>query len=501
VLATAPRDGLRFSDFHLFRREASSFMRAVAERLAFRPATTAPEVGAGLNGLNERGFLADDRIAHKFDVVKTPLTNEGNSPRSSADQLMILFGVIRLGLAVLGEPPDHERRAKTKRHSDWHGKNTPENIHNSGPRFAAEAGKVKHDLGASLSALPLASPGTLRYCPFMLLKKVLPLAALITVGCGPASADVVELKDAAAISGKILAEKRDAIIVDVGYTALVVPRSAVTKIISGEQTVAAKPAPKSKKAAPVASVPELVSAPLVVANQGFYQIGTRLGAEKNVRDLVNQLGQAVVQVRTPGGLGSGWFINEDGFLITNFHVIEGETQISIEVYHQQDGQLERQTYKQVRIVAMNKFADLALLQIQDKDAPKFKYVTIGSADALSVGERVFAIGSPLGLERTVTEGILSTKTRQLGGDLYLQTTTQINPGNSGGPLFNLLGEVVGVTNMKITFGEGLGFAIPAEVVRYFLDHRDAYAYSNDNPSNAYRYLEPPGRIRQNSEND
>jgi serine protease Do len=142
---------------------------------------------------------------------------------------------------------------------------------------------------------------------------------------------------------------------------------------------------------------------------------------------------------------------------------------------------------------MNKFEDLALLKIEDKDAPKFKYVVLGSADALAVGERVFAIGSPLGLERTVTEGILSTKTRQLGGELYLQTTAQINPGNSGGPLFNMGGEVVGVTNMKITFGEGLGFAIPIGSVKFFLDHRDAFAYSNDNPSNAYRYLEPPSR--------
>jgi serine protease Do len=117
---------------------------------------------------------------------------------------------------------------------------------------------------------------------------------------------------------------------------------------------------------------------------------------------------------------------------------------------------------------------------------------------MAVGERVFAIGSPLGLERTVTEGILSTKTRPMQGVLYLQTTAQINPGNSGGPLFNLHGEVIGVTNMKIAFGEGLGFAIPAESVRYFLDHRDAFAYSNDNPSNPYRYLEPPGRTRQPS---
>ena len=180
-------------------------------------------------------------------------------------------------------------------------------------------------------------------------------------------------------------------------------------------------------------------------------------------ELVNQIGEAVVQVRTPSGLGSGFFLNEDGFLITNFHVIEGETQISVEVYHQKDGQLDRKTYKQVRIIALNKFADLALLKVEDKDAPRFKSVPLGSADALSVGERVFAIGSPLGLERTVTEGILSTKTREVGGVLYLQTTAQINPGNSGGPLFNLSGEVVGVTNMKVSAGEGLGLRHPGRV--------------------------------------
>jgi serine protease Do len=203
----------------------------------------------------------------------------------------------------------------------------------------------------------------------------------------------------------------------------------------------------------------------------------------------------VVQVRTPSGLGSGFILNEDGYLITNFHVIEGETQIGIEVYHLRNGQLDRRTYKQVRIIAMNKFQDLALLKIEDKDAPKFSRVSLGDSDQLGVGESVFAIGSPLGLERTVTEGIVSTKTRHFQGELYLQTTAQINPGNSGGPLFNLRGEVVGVTNMKIAFGEGIGFAIPVEAVRFFLQHRDAYAYDNENPSSAYRYLEPPSRTQ------
>ena len=330
----------------------------------------------------------------------------------------------------------------------------------------------------------------------MSLKVTLALAAILLAGLKPAFADVVELKDKAAITGKVLAEKRDAVVVDVGYTVLVIPRSAVTKILAGESmdSVPAKSGEK-KSSPPSKSLPADTKA-VVESNRGFYQVANKIGPERNIRDLVNQLGEAVVQVRAPSGLGSGFFLNEDGFLITNFHVIEGETQISIEVYHLHGGQLERKTYKQVRIVAMNKFADLALLKIDDKDAPKFKYVQIGSADALAVGERVFAIGSPLGLERTVTEGILSTKTRQLGGDLYLQTTAQINPGNSGGPLFNLYGEVVGVTNMKITSGEGLGFAIPSEMVRFFLDHRDAFAYANDNPSNPYRYLEPPGHTRQ-----
>ena len=308
-------------------------------------------------------------------------------------------------------------------------------------------------------------------------------------------ADTIQLKDKAAITGKVLAEKSDLIAVDVGYTVLVVPRNQIVRISKAEE---AEPAVKKmaghKSVAGPAAKPEFQ--PVAETRAGFYVTPNKPLPVRTVRELVNELGEAVVQVRTPSGLGSGFIINEDGFLMTNFHVIEGETQISVEVYHTSHGELERKSYKQVRIVAINKFGDLALLRIDDKDAPRFKYVVLGSADALAVGEGVFAIGSPLGLERTVTEGILSTKTRPMMGDLYLQTTAQINPGNSGGPLFNLRGEVVGVTNMKITFGEGLGFAIPVEAVKFFLDHRDAYAYSNDNPSNAYRYLEPPSRTRK-----
>jgi serine protease Do len=324
----------------------------------------------------------------------------------------------------------------------------------------------------------------LRYRPTMLLRKIFISAAVVVFwGLNPAFADTIQLRDQAAVTGKILAEKSDALVVDVGYTVLVIPRNAITKISKANEVLP-----------PTASV----VSPLLNVTPQFYTANALASPARDVSSLVKQIGEAVVQVRTPEGLGSGFFINADGYLITNFHVIEGETEISVEVYRQLDGQLDRETYKQVKIIAINKFHDLALLQIEDKNAPKFKYITLGSSDILNVGDSVFAIGSPLGLERTVTQGILSTKTRELEGELYLQTSTQINPGNSGGPLFNLAGEVVGVTNMKITFGEGLGFAIPVELVKNFLDHRDAFAYAADNPNNPYRYLEPPSRTKQKS---
>ena len=299
----------------------------------------------------------------------------------------------------------------------------------------------------------------------------------------PLAADTLLLKDKSAVTGKILAEKKDQIVVDLGFTVVTVPREDVLKV--------EREADASGAAAPKDVPPPAVA----IGASGLYASATTPPPERPVRELVAKLGESVVQVRTPGGLGSGFFITEEGDLITNFHVIEGETKISVEVYQQKKGQLERKNYKDVRIIAINKFADLAILKVEDAGAPKFARVLLGDTERTAVGERLFAIGSPLGLERTVTEGILSTKTRQMGGDLYLQTTAQINPGNSGGPLFNLRGEVVGVNNMKVTFGEGLGFSIPVEQVKWFLNHRDAFAYDTDNPSNPFRYLSPPSRIK------
>ncbi len=302
------------------------------------------------------------------------------------------------------------------------------------------------------------------------------IVTFVSANCARGETSTLILQGGNAIKGELIAERHSQVVIDVGYDIIVVPKSAISMI-------------------EYAQVEDPGSKPLIepdaVRSHGLFYEPLPDGQTESIAALAGRLGESVVQIRTPSGLGSGFIVNEDGFLITNFHVIESETEISVDVYHLVNGRLERENYHEVRIVALNRFADLALLQIIDEKAPDFRYVPLGDVTRLEVGESVFAIGSPLGLERTVTEGILSTKTREYQGWLYLQTTTQINPGNSGGPLFNRRGEVVGVTNMKLPLGEGLGFAIPIDTVKYFLQYREAFAYDNDNPNNPYRYLPPP----------
>jgi serine protease Do len=307
--------------------------------------------------------------------------------------------------------------------------------------------------------------------------------ALATLGLGLISApgfaapiDVVELKDGHQVVGEVVSEKSNALYVDLGFDLIKIPRD---QIIS------------RRKAGTVAAA-TTVSAPSNEADPtGFYKTSSLKPAP--VKELVHRFGEAVISVETPGGKGSGFILNDEGYAVTNHHVIDGETRISVTLYQNTPSGLARRRIDNVEIIALNPFVDLALIKLPPQKDLKLGNVFLGSLDDLNAGDGVFAVGNPLGLERSVSQGIVSTRNRNFDGLVYLQTDAAINPGNSGGPLFNLKGEVVGVTNMKATQGDNLGFAIPINYVKDFLRNREAFSFDKDNPNTGYRYLDPPRR--------
>ncbi len=219
--------------------------------------------------------------------------------------------------------------------------------------------------------------------------------------------------------------------------------------------------------------------------------------ELSPREQARRVGSAIIKIATPGGLGSGVILDELGHAITNAHVIQGETKLRATVWFPQpDGTLKRMVIEDVRILAVNNHLDLALLEIPlPPGVTRFTYALLERQESIEVGQTVFAIGNPLGLERTLSQGVISTTQRNFDGLTYIQTDAAVNPGNSGGPLFNTRGEVVGITNMGILFGEGLNFAIPTRYVKDFLRNREAFAYAKDNPNSGHNYHQPPPRRR------
>ena len=161
------------------------------------------------------------------------------------------------------------------------------------------------------------------------------------------------------------------------------------------------------------------------------------------------------------GQGSGFIVDENGLTITNWHVVSGAQSIQVTMA---DGSAHP-----ARLIGADPTTDIALIQI---DAPnRLASVRLGRSQDIQPGQWVVAIGSPFGLEHSVTVGVLSATGRQIGVgayDNFLQTDASINPGNSGGPLFNLDGEVVGVNTAIIRNGRGIGFAVPVDTITEIL---------------------------------
>jgi serine protease Do len=301
-------------------------------------------------------------------------------------------------------------------------------------------------------------------------------AGLRAAGLTASAADgrtVIVLKNGNRLSGEVLKEKADSIVLDLGFTVVTVPVEDIQERRLESQTAA-----------------ELKRE--VGSDRIYTEVDPRSLQDRPVKSLADELGGSVAVVQTPAALGSCFAVDERGYFVTNCHVIQGEQEISIKLFRKGMAGSDTLKIDKVQIVAMSPFLDLALLKATIPPDVHLRPLPLGFSDAIQNGQTVFAIGSPLGLERTVSQGIVSARRRSFEGQAFLQMTAAINPGNSGGPLFDLRGEVIGVTSMKAGhFSEGLGFAIPVDTLKSFLRDRDVYAFDKDNPNNGYRYLPPP----------
>ena len=290
---------------------------------------------------------------------------------------------------------------------------------------------------------------------------------------GPASAvstqvERLDLGSGCELRGRVVRETEQVIFLDVGYDVLKVPVAAVVRRegVDGRAT-------------------------------GNIQRETLFAMadlpERSVAEGSKLFGEAVVKIEAAGGQGSGFVTHSDGWIVTNFHVVAREVEVDVVVYHVGKNGFEPRTIKKCRVDAINPAMDLALVKMEPPKDLELKTVFLGDSNAMNVGDKVYAIGAPIGLDRTVSSGIISVENRVFEGRCHFQITVPINPGNSGGPLFNLRGEVVGVNSSGYTGFQGLNFAIQSKYVADFLQNRDAFALDTTRSENGIHFLPAPGK--------
>ncbi|MDA1196653.1 MAG: trypsin-like peptidase domain-containing protein [Nanoarchaeota archaeon] len=204
----------------------------------------------------------------------------------------------------------------------------------------------------------------------------------------------------------------------------------------------------------VSEIQEESSAQLEKLQQDLASVSAN---SKDFSAIVEQVLPGVVSVQTDVGLGSGAIISKDGYIVTNQHVIAGANAMRI-VKANGDA-------FSARIVGVNAGKDVAVLKISGTH----EELWFAAKNTIRVGEKVIALGSPGGLDFTVTQGIVSAVGREFNGNTYVQTDVPINPGNSGGPLINTDGRIIGLNNFKIAGFDGVGFAIESDTVESIAD--------------------------------
>lgn len=318
------------------------------------------------------------------------------------------------------------------------------------------------------------------------------LFCLLAAGQGVLGADTVVTTSGNRLEGEILKIDDNKVVVDLGATVLTLTRQEVASYSRDTHAASRSGRVTLSELATGLQEPPLGTSDLVA--------------------VIEKATPAVVRISNPKGSGAGFFITDEGHIITNYHVIEGEDKNTVTVCLKDSGVRRNVECTEVKIIAINRWLDLALLQVKPEDLRNLGAVAharLGDTRNLAAGNKVIAIGNPgvvdsptnrisdlriVSLTHTTSEGIVSAARRSLKGLVFIQTTAAVNPGNSGGPLLDSSGRVVGVVTLGSEAQQNIGFALPVEYVRHFIANDDAFTVSESNPNQSYRYPDAPRRI-------
>lgn len=298
------------------------------------------------------------------------------------------------------------------------------------------------------------------------------------------------LKGGGEIVGELVKETPRNVFVDIGPSIITIPTDAVEARRS-----LSEPAPDGEKNA--AGMGTGVYDP----ETGSLVFRPRDGGEKilSQQEILDEVKRSVVLVSNPAGLGTGWIIDKEGRIVTNRHVVGDEAFQTVTLFVKRgDGQWVKEKIENNEVVAYSSLLDIAIVQLDMDEVTKrgldIEPVKIAEPGSLEAGDAVYAIGNPgmgrMVLDHTISEGIASSLARNFNDVIYMQTTAAVNPGNSGGPLVNRQGEVVGLVTLKAIFQEGVAFALPVDYIVHFLKYSNAYAVTESNTTDGFRYHRP-----------
>lgn len=297
------------------------------------------------------------------------------------------------------------------------------------------------------------------------------------------------LRGGGEIFGQLVKETTDLVYVDIGPRIVEFPADAIVEAMTMDEA---------------ASDPETsIGQASAVFDEETGSVIFRPGAAGPDRSLSRQevleeVKRGVVLVSNPGGLGTGWLINQQGDLITNHHVTGNETYQTVTIFVKDGDQWRRERIENCTVEAFSSMMDIALVRLNmdevEERGLELYPLTIAETGELEAGDTVFAVGNPgmgaMVLEHTISEGIVSSLARNFNDVIYTQTTAAVNPGNSGGPLVNDSGRVVGLITLKAMFQEGVAFALPVSYIYHFLRHQRSYAIDDLNRNKGFRYHRP-----------